>query len=482
MTARLRRHRPGTSGRNLHAASADVAPCVADPSAPRPGSRVWSPAAAVLVGLALAACRSGAADRTERTPDLPGAVKVPASQFPLDRPTAPTADPAGPISHVGRTVFARCHRMVVAQVVSVSPAGAGAEVLRVGEQDVIWGDPDLESAPYTVLCGAKGLAPAPGGSALFVLRLLPAGGFEALEVSPVDDTDGPARLRTLRTYVAIEMLPEPEERREALLAYLRSAVRSESGWARANAVREYAAFAEAFPSGLEPDDAAALSKAIPNLQDANLKRLAQSALDRAPVASRPKSAPVAGGGTGATPSRAVPGATADIEPFVRRYDGARTRPEERRSAVLDAAAKADRGAAPLVVRALADPDASVREAAAAAVGEVRIVDLVPRLISLAVTDASIGVRRTCVVALGHMRAGSAVDTLAGLASSDREVGREALFALARIRDDGALARLRRERDVSGQIDPDRRKLVDFLLSDDFVRQERAMGAKWTGKE
>ena len=118
----------------------------------------------------------------------------------------------------------------------------------------------------------------------------------------------------------------------------------------------------------------------------------------------------------------------------------------------------------------------MREAAAAAAGEVGIADAVPRLVPLAATDRSPPVRRSCVMALGHLRAASAVGTLAGLAASDPEVGREAMFALARIRDAAAVAELRRLGASSG--DAERRKLVDFLLSDDFVRQERAMGAKW----
>lgn len=101
--------------------------------------------------------------------------------------------------------------------------------------------------------------------------------------------------------------------------------------------------------------------------------------------------------------------------------------------------------------------------------------LAPRLLPMTASDASAGVRRTCVIALGHMRYAAAVDTLAGLAASDAGLSREAMFALGRIRDPAALEKLRELRTGGGD---ERKRLADFLLSDEFVQQERAMGAPW----
>jgi hypothetical protein len=357
--------------------------------------------------------------------------------------------------------------MVVATVVSSSRGAAGTEVVKVHEDELMWGDPEPETLPYTVVCGATGLAPQVGGRGLFLLRLSRGGGYEALEVAPADDDAGPARLRTFRTYLAIERIPEPAERRRALLTYLRNAIRSEDEFVRANAIREYAAFAETFPQGLAAEDGPALAKVLATIREPELRRLAESALDRAPAAARPQSRSAA--------ERASAAATAVLAEQEKRFDAARAKPDERAKAILDAAAQIDRAAEPLVARGLADSAPAVREAAATAAGETGMTGLGPKLLPMTATDSSLPVRRTAVIALGHLRYAGAVDTLAGLAESDPAVSREAMFALGRIRDQAALAKLRGLRTGGGD---ERKRLVDFLLSDEFVQQERAMGAAW----
>lgn len=427
-----------------------------------------------LATLALAAASLAAGCRgttaSAPTPALPGAVKVAAADFPLEPPPEPGEDPDGPVTHVGRSVLAKCHKMVVAKVVTVRPAGPGAEIARIEESEVLWGPPETDEGPYAVLCGGRGLSPPPGASALFLLRLLPAGDYEALEVAPLGDADGPVRLRTFRRILEIESAADAESRHAALLAYLRGAVVSDEAWIRSNAVREYAAYTKAFPGRLRTEDGAAIARALPMLRDAELKRLAQRALDRAPSAAPAKPS---------APRTATSAPAADLGPFTKRFDDAPRDPAERRRAVLEAAARLDAAAGPLVARGLADPEAVVREASAAAAGEAGIAALVPTLLPLLVTDPSVAVRTTVVIALGHLGAASAVESIAGLARSEPAFERETLFALGRIRNDAAMAHLRALR---GTGDTERARLVDFILSEDFVRQERAMGARWaTGK-
>lgn len=431
-----------------------------------------SPRRAGAIALALAvwglpaACRS--ADPA-RTPDLPGAVRVPASAFPLGgAPAPPRETPSGAVTWLGRKVLPQCQRMVVGLVLEIRPFGGGAEVARIEEREIVWGPLVENPAPYTVFCGSAGLAPRPGARGLFLLRVLPGGTCEAVEISPLDDPDGPARLRAFRRYLEIEGEADGAVRRDALLAYLRGAVADGDRWTRENALREYGAFADAFPGSLEPADGAALARALPSVRDPGLRRLVQAALDRAPATTSRtglRAQPPAGG---AAPAEA-------LAPFTKRFDAARSDAPARRKAIVDAAAEVGAASAPLVARALDDKDPQVREAAVAAAGVTGIDVASGRILSLAATDPSPEVRATAVRALGHLRYTPAVETLAGLARGEPALAREALHALARIRSPAALEKLAGLRTPG---DDERRRLVDFLVSEAFVRQEKAMGARW----
>jgi hypothetical protein len=65
-----------------------------------------------------------------------------------------------------------------------------------------------------------------------------------------------------------------------------------------------------------------------------------------------------------------------------------------------------------------------------------------------------------------------VPALAAIARTSGPLTRDATFALARIRDEAALAELRRLRDESP--DASQRADAEFLLSDKFLEQERAL--------
>lgn len=429
----------------------------------RAGRRRSAALAALLAGWGAAAC--AASPKPAETP--PGVVKVPAASFSFDGPRDAGEDPDGPVTHLGRTVLRSSHKMVVARVVSILPTPTATEVARIEEEELLWGPAEPDDRPYPVLCGAVGLSPRAGRRALFLLRLLPRGEYEAFEVAPLDDADGPARLQAFRKFLEIEALPDAAARRDALLVHLRAAVAAPDAWTRANAIREYAAFSKAFPGALRREDGPVLAAVVARVREPELRRLAERALDRVPQTQRPAPA----GGAAATAA----GLSAALAPFVERFENARKDPAARRRVVVEAAAQLDRGAEALVARALGDADASVREAAAAAAGGTGMAVAGPRLLAMAGSDESGPVRTTCVIALGHLRAVAAVETLAGIARSDPDRAREAMFALARIRDSTALAKLR---DLGAEGAEDDRRLAEFLVSDDFVRQEKAMGATW----
>ena len=381
----------------------------------------------------------------------------------------PAADPAGPVTHLGRSVFPKCHRMSVGTVAESRVLPRGVELLQVEETDVLWGPPGTRR--ITVVCGAEGLAPGAGGRALFLLRLLPSGSYEAVQVSGLDDDDGPARLAAFRRYLEIESLRDPEARREALLVYLRRSVAAEKGWTRANALREYEAFSDAFRGALGPDDAAVLSRIAASERNAELRRLAQTTLDRVPGDAASRAATTTSSAGDAPAASAV-----DLTAFETRFADRRGGPGPRRQALSDAAQAHGALAAPLVGTALDDEDPAVRAAAATIAGDAGMTSLGGRLVERLRAEESPAVRRNLVVALGHVRCDEAVPILGSYAGEGAALSREAAFALARIRTPAAMERLRRL--AADEADAERAELARFLLTEDFVRQERALGARW----
>jgi HEAT repeat protein len=269
----------------------------------------------------------------------------------------------------------------------------------------------------------------------------------------------------MKKYLEIEALPDPAERIAVLRAYLRGALVSEERWTRSNAAREFAALAAEVPGTLTAEDRPPLENALAHTRETALRTLIQSALDECPGAASRKlrpSEPFADGTEAATEA-------------TTRYAAKDATVAQRRQAVIDAAVRAGARGAALFELALDDDAPPVREAAAAAAGEYRIASLEPKVAAILVDDASPVVRRTAVVAAGYLKSSRSVPTLAILAKDGRPFSLEATFALARIRDDAAVAALRTLADEA--TDRERRELLAFLLSDAFVEQEKALTQK-----
>ena len=151
--------------------------------------------------------------------------------------------------------------------------------------------------------------------------------------------------------------------------------------------------------------------------------------------------------------------------------------DERRRAIFDAVAAHGRLAEPLLSRALADPDPSVRDAATSGAGSSGMKPLGNAILAALTTEKHAVVRGSIIVALGKLRLTSAVTAVSEIAQSAGANEREAMYALGRI--GNADARTHLSTIELGTNDEDRRKLARFLLSDDFLRQEKALGEPWT---
>ncbi len=386
-------------------------------------------------------------------------------------PAAPELRPA--VTHLGREVLPHVGLVVRGRARRLSRALGGVEVVRFHVDEVLrsapWDRvPDTTDGPIlTVFCGEAGMLPRVGDEAVLLVARRPRSpNHDVVQVIDLSGRDGPERLAALRTYLAIEEIQDDVERARALRDYLRRAVRDRRKWTRSNAALEYGSLAAARPEDLGVDDAAVLRTAVLGAGERDVRLALQRALGAAERNTREP------------PRIAMPGAAGpavddapDLDMYMLRYLETRA-PLERRQVVVDAALVLEDGAVPLLRRALSDDDPRVREAAAAAAGQLRLTTLGHDLLPMLARDESLVVRRSVVRALGYVRETSAVPTLQALGRADGEIGRDACFALARIRDAAAVTALGR---LLRTAEDERREDLEFLLSDAFVQQEVQFG-------
>ncbi len=418
--------------------------------------------AAILCGSALSAC-SSTGPTGDGVSDLdPTAFDTAASAA---EPSTRRKSPA--VTQIGREILPRAGMVVRGRTIGVSRV-RGTEVARFEVDEVLrsvpWDQlPESTDAPVlTVFSGEPGMMPGAGREAIILVsRRVRSPNHDLVQVVPIEGTGGPERLHAYRRYLEIESLPREAERVAALLEYLSTAVTDSRRWTRDNAALEFGSLATARPDDLGASVVNVLRSATFRSNSSVVQRSLQKALSIAERnTSRAPPAPVA-----------VVSRKDDLAPYVARYD-AEVDAAERRLIVMEAGIDLQADAAPLLRRALDDRDERVREAAAATAGQLQITAISDALLPLLTRGEPLPVRRSTVRALGYLRATQAVPNLAILARADGVLGDDACYALGRVRSPEAVT-------IMGELLAtavgERRGLLEFLLSDTFVEQERALG-------
>jgi HEAT repeat protein len=428
---------------------------------PPKSSRRWLAVAIGVIGtFGLIGCTSTSTAESDLDPSV----------FDTRAETEPKPEKVPAVTQIGREILPRTGMVVLGTTERVSSLH-GTEIGRFEVEEVLrsvpWDQmPDSVGTPtLTVFCGEPGMIPRRGRRAiLLVRRRVGSLNHDVVQVVPITGPGGGERLDAYRRYLEIEGLPVEEERVEALLAYLRTAVRDSRRWTRDNAALEFGSLARFRPRDLGADDVPILRRASLRGNTAVVKRSLQTALS---VAERNASrGPRGPRGPAPTVSRAD-----ELVPFTARFDTA-SDAAERRKILLEAAIALEVDAAPLLRRALDDPDPLVREAAAASAGQLRIQAVGSALLPLLSRDEPLPVTRSTVRALGHLRVADAVPTLAVLARNEGQLGDDACYALARIRNNEASAAMAQ---LLSSAKGERQELIEYLLTDAFVEQERALG-------
>jgi HEAT repeat protein len=377
------------------------------------------------------------------------------------------------VTVVGTGLLRQSRAVVRACVEKVAAVAAGVEIATVRVEETLWGE-----APggdrVRVLTHEAGYFARISTDAVLFLEPMGGGRYACRGVVDLAGDDGPSKLAALRRCLEVEALPA-EKRAAALRAICFEGLGATDRWTRRNAARETAHLAGARPDAFTEADAREVRRAAGRERDRVVRPLlveAAEALDRAAAESRL-----------APPDPSA--VTLRGAPLLRRL---REDPDAaiRRAAVEAAVSEGRAGLDAVRERLLGDEDGSVRAAAAIALGGAGDAGAAPDLVRAAREDAEIQVRAAAAEALGALRAEGAVASLRGLAREAKPaVAREALFSLARIRTEEALAAVRAIRNEAaaapGEENGVLRDLCDFLVSDDFLRQEEALRRLRGGK-
>jgi HEAT repeat protein len=371
------------------------------------------------------------------------------------------------VTVLGTDVLRRARVAVRGTLDKVTHVGVGVEVATVGVAETLWGTPP-EGKRIRILSNEAGYFSRVAPEAIFFLEPLePGDRYTCRAVIDGTGEEGAARLAAVRRSLDIERRPR-EERAAALRASCFESLGAPDAWTRRNAGREIAHL-----SGLRPGAFTA----------ADLRDLRRAALRERDTALRPSLvAAVESLSRAAAEDRLAPpdagAVTLRGAPLLRRLREDPD-PKARRQAAEAAGREGEAGEAALVESVEKDADAGVRAAAAEALGSAgSAARSGPALLRRAKEDADPLVRAAAVESLGLLGAADAVGALGDLARGDAALARGALFALARIRTDGALEVLRALRaeaaDGKAPGAAASRDLVDFLLSADFVKQEESL--------
>ncbi len=386
----------------------------------------------------------------------------------------------GAVSVLGRGVLGRTDLLVRARVERVSRLAAGTQLGVLAVEETLRGPPP--QGAVQVMTTEDGYFSRYPGEAVFFLRALRASRrYDCLAVMDLADADGAPRLLALRRVLEVEALPA-ERRAGALREVCFESLGARDAWTRRNAGRETAHLADTRPDAFTPEDLADLRRVAGREGDSVLRPLLVEAVASLHAASRRGRLGASQGGA-RTSLRGAP---------LLRVLRESADPAERRRAAEAVAAEEGAAAGDLLLGALAsDPDAGVRGAVAGALvrvgGGPRVSEALLRALR---EEWDAGVRTAVVEALGELGLADAVVPLSELARRDPSLERVCLFGLARIRTPAALDALRGFRAPSpgppgegagseaavlrAEADVARAALVDFLLSDDFLRQEEIL--------
>jgi hypothetical protein len=383
------------------------------------------------------------------------------------------AAPGRPSPHVtyfGESLLARCDLVVRAKVVSRVQLANGMTLTTFEVEETLLG----ESPGERLVLGSPdpGYHGEPGRESVLFLERdeRPRSGFRTLERFASDDDEGPARLAMARAYVRVESIADPVRRVTETRALHVGNIAGEDEWARANAIRELSWFTRHWADTFSKGERDRLFGARERVRDRELREMLDASLHRIDAARSGRR-----DGPPRTPRRDREADYREALDRIRRTDEASLRASRLQAL---AAARRSRIRSDLEVF-LDDPAPAVRSAAAYWIGECEQTPAADRLLAvLGREKEDPSVRRNAIRALGILGHEAAVPALGRiLERPESALAEPAVLALARIGSDAAKETLDARRGRLGE-EGERaravRRILEFVASPDFVRQEEIL--------
>lgn len=370
-----------------------------------------------------------------------------------------------PVTHLGRQLLPKTDLIAKGEVDEASRVGAAGILVRFSVSEVLLGEE--ESERVLLISPDPFFFPEKRTPCVLFLRRLGKARYEP--VARVDLRGGVAstKLSTLKRYLEVEGMEDAAAKRKAFHDVLMQHVASEDRFRIYSAARELAHFTEESREYFTGKDADIIEDRAAGTGDALLRDLLRTALvNLGRGAPSPGRRGIARGRTRDE---------AELRELSKRWA---ERPDARRRLELIRllCVRHLKRAGPLLLSAVRDQDPRVREMAARNLGEAGVTEAVEPLLALLSRERAKGVLRAAIHSLGILRHRPAFPTIITL-GEDPELLRAVAFAAARIGGDEAREFLEGLRAAHGSAS-DRhraiRTLVDFLLSEEFAKQEAAM--------
>lgn len=383
------------------------------------------------------------------------------------------AAPPDPVTVMGENVLPKTDLVVRGRPRAEERLGFGAGISRFEVEEVVLGKE--ERKVLLVLSTDAGFFGPESTPTVAFLHRLGDGRYEGVARVDLVGEDADLRLSALRSYLEIETTKDADAKRDALHDLLMEHLRSGRRFLVWSAARELAHFTAQNADRFTPEDAAAIRGRALAAREPVLRSLLETALGNLGAERREEEAPAAEGGEVPVDRHGIP-APVEFRKMAAAFREGIESAEERLRLVRAATARYLRYAEPLLLSALSDEDGDVREAAARGLGEGLFAGAEEPLRQLLARERDRDVLRAAIDTLGYLKSKEALPAILELAK-DPELERSGAFAAARI--GGPLARdwlttLRTLHSGDGEADRRMTALLDFLDSEDFVRQEEAL--------
>ncbi len=386
----------------------------------------------------------------------------------LSLPAAAGAAPLrDPVTYLGSHILSRTDLVVRGRIESRVRLPVGTVLSNLTVAETLLGE--AGAARILLLSLDPSALPPRGTEAVFFLRRVGEGRYEPLGSVDTSSREGSLRLATLRKYLAIERIPDATKKREELRDLLLANLASKTRFLFWSAARELAHFSKDNRAVFRPEDVARIRKKLAAAPDPLVREFLKTTLENLGAAAAPPSP----GGKRPDRPRLT---TREFQELMRTWKAGIPDTRRRLEVLKRLVSRYLRDTLPILPAALRDSSAPVREVAALSLGEGLVEESVPSLVGLLAGEKDLAVRKAAIQALGILRARAALPVLEEL-GRDARLLRTVAFAVARIggpRARGWLAGLKAAHPGAAPRDREIRRLVDFLLSEDFRKQEAAM--------